>query len=98
MATNGNNPHPQQIPPAPTISAPPPTEAALALLSMTARLGQHCRDMGDTLVEDATADRKDAYAFSNHVMDLFRNWSANLLARKQRELAELEKFIGQVGK
>lgn len=75
-----------------------PAGEAANVMSLMAMLSDRCRNMADSMVTSADDDRKEAYDFSNHLLDQYRRWANALLARKRRELAELEQFLGKTGK
>jgi hypothetical protein len=102
MATNGNNPQIDALEATlrqvQAVQPAIPPEVGHNIMSLMAALSERCRNMADTMVTSADDDRKEAYDFSNHLLDLARKWGNALLVRKRRELAEIEQFLGKVGK
>jgi len=78
--------------------APPAHQVTHDMLAIVQQFAEHLRDTGRTLGGNGDADAKDANAFADHVVKLFRDWAAGMLARKRQELGDLERFIGKVGK
>jgi hypothetical protein len=104
MATNGNsteqasNATLQAVLRAAEAAPPAPHAMTHDMMAIVTQFTQHLRDTGRLLAGNGAEDAKDATAFADHVVKLFRDWAAGTIARKRQELADLERFIGKVGK
>src|SRR5262245_16262122 len=110
MATNGNEPASPATNPV-TINqqslakmlreaeaVPAPHELTHDMMMVVQQFSEQVRDLGRKLAGNGEDDGEDANAFANHIVKLFRDWANGMVARKRQELADLERFIGKVGK